>query len=49
MAQDDVSGRLKALGFVPVLDSSPDRFARLVRSELQRWAEVVHEAGIRAD
>jgi tripartite-type tricarboxylate transporter receptor subunit TctC len=33
----------------PVLDSTPEQARALVRSELQRWAAVVREAGIRAD
>jgi tripartite-type tricarboxylate transporter receptor subunit TctC len=49
LAQGETSGRLTAAGFIPVLDSSPERSAALVRSELKRWASVVREGGIHAD
>ena len=49
IAFPEVSARLAAIGMEPVLDSTPEQARALVRSELQRWAAVVREAGIRAD
>ncbi len=49
IALPEVSERLKTIGMEPVLDSTPDRFQALVRSELSRWATFVREAGIHAD
>ncbi len=49
MALPEVSGRLAGIGMEPVLDSTPEQARALVRSELQRWATVVREAGIHAD
>ena len=49
LAKSEASERLTVAGFGPVLDSSPDRLAMLVQSELKRWATVVREAGIHAD
>ena len=49
LAQGGASERLASAGFAPVLDSSPDRFALVIQSELKRWATVVREAGIHAD
>ncbi len=49
IALSEVGARLRAIGMEPVLDSTPEQARALVRSELQRWAAVVREAGIRAD
>lgn len=49
VASGEAGGRLSGAGMTPVLDSSPDQFAALVRSELLRWAALVREAGIHAD
>jgi tripartite-type tricarboxylate transporter receptor subunit TctC len=49
IALPQVGTRLAAIGMEPVLDSTPEQTRALVRSELQRWAAVVREAGIRAD
>jgi tripartite-type tricarboxylate transporter receptor subunit TctC len=49
LANGDAGGRLTAAGMFLVLDSGPDKFGSLVRSELQRWAALVREAGIHAD
>jgi tripartite-type tricarboxylate transporter receptor subunit TctC len=44
----EVKGRLFASG-VEVRTSTPEEFARLIESEIQKWAKVVKAAGIRAD
>jgi len=49
LERSQVSERLSAAGYSPVLGSSPDRFAAFVRSESTRWTAFVHETGIRAD
>ena len=32
-----------------LIGSSPDAFAKLLASEVQRWAQIIQSAGIRAD
>ena len=48
LAQKQVKERLAAAGFEPA-ESSADAFGTHLRAELQRWARVVNEAGIRPD
>ncbi len=49
LAQPEVQERFAALGMEPVLDSNPEAFGALIRSEIAKWMKVVREAGIRAD
>jgi tripartite-type tricarboxylate transporter receptor subunit TctC len=49
LMQPEMRERLTAVGYAPVADSDPQAFARLMQSELARWAKVVREAGIKAD
>ncbi|MGH9576486.1 MAG: tripartite tricarboxylate transporter substrate-binding protein, partial [Terriglobales bacterium] len=49
LAQPEVVERLAGIGVEPVADSDPALFGALIRTELERWAKVVREAGIRAD
>jgi tripartite-type tricarboxylate transporter receptor subunit TctC len=49
LTRPEVHDRLTAVGYEPVADSDPEAFARLIQSELVRWAKVVREAGIKAD
>ena len=44
----EVKGRLFASG-VEVRTSTPEELARLIESEMQKWAKVVKTAGIKAD
>jgi tripartite-type tricarboxylate transporter receptor subunit TctC len=44
----ETSKRLLEQGAVPV-GNTPEEFARLVREEVARWAEVVKVSGARAD
>ncbi|MCW8087951.1 Bug family tripartite tricarboxylate transporter substrate binding protein [Sabulicella glaciei] len=48
MAQPEASGRLAAMGAIPIL-SEPAEYARFVRSESDRWGQLVRDAGIRAE
>lgn len=48
LAQKEVKGRLAAAGFEPA-ESSADAFGALIRAEVQKWARVVTEAGIKPD
>jgi tripartite-type tricarboxylate transporter receptor subunit TctC len=48
LAQKEVKDRLAAAGFEPA-ESGADAFAVLIRSEVQKWARVVSEAGIKPD
>jgi tripartite-type tricarboxylate transporter receptor subunit TctC len=48
-ADPAVKERLAAISMEPALDSSPEQFGRLIRAELERWAQFVRESGIRAD
>jgi tripartite-type tricarboxylate transporter receptor subunit TctC len=48
VAQPDVKERLATLGFTAVADT-PAEFGERLRTEMARWAKVVHDAGIRAD
>ena len=44
----EVKGRLFASG-VEVRTSTPGELARLIESEMQKWAKVVKAAGIKVD
>jgi tripartite-type tricarboxylate transporter receptor subunit TctC len=48
LGQKQVKERLAAAGFEPA-ESSADAFGLLIRAELQKWARVVNEAGIKPD
>lgn len=45
---EDVKGALNQQGMLP-MGGPPDRFAQLIKSELERWPRVVAEARIKAD
>jgi len=47
-ATSETRQRLEALG-VEVADMGPEEFRTHIRSELQKWAKVVRDAGIKAD
>ena len=44
----DTKDRLSAQGFDPVADK-PEEFGRYLRAEVDKWAKVVKQAGLRAD
>ena len=44
----DVKQRLQTLGFAPVANT-PAEFGERIKSEMAKWAKVVHDAKIRAD
>ena len=48
VASPDTRQRLQDLGFEPVADA-PAHFGERIRSEIAKWAKVVHDANIRAD
>jgi len=48
VATPEVQQRLTTLGFAAVADT-PEEFGERLKSEMARWAAVVHAAGIRAD
>jgi tripartite-type tricarboxylate transporter receptor subunit TctC len=48
LALREVRERLESVGMVPA-GAGPDEFQAHIRSELQKWAKVVREAGITAD
>ena len=48
MHAPDLKERLDALATDPVT-STPEEFAALIRREIARWAEVVRDAGLKAD
>lgn len=48
LADADVKKRLFASG-VEIRTSTPEEFARLIASEMQKWAKVVAAAGVKAD
>jgi tripartite-type tricarboxylate transporter receptor subunit TctC len=45
VALPDVKERLAVLGLEPVVNS-PEEFAAQIKTELDRWAKVIHDAGI---
>jgi tripartite-type tricarboxylate transporter receptor subunit TctC len=47
VAMPDVRARLAALGFEPIA-STPNEFADRIKSEIDKWAEVIRAAGITA-
>ena len=48
LAQPEVKERVVALGF-DVVASSPQEFAAQIKSEVAKWARVVHAAGIKVE
>lgn len=48
LKQPDVRERLSNQGVDPD-SSTPEEFARLIAADVERWAEVVKEAGLKAD
>jgi tripartite-type tricarboxylate transporter receptor subunit TctC len=48
VALPDVRERLEGLGFAPVANA-PAEFGQRLKTEMAKWAKVVHDAGIRAD
>lgn len=48
LKQQDVVQRLAATGFEPV-GSTPAAFAEFVHKDIERWARVIRDAGIRMD
>ena len=48
VALPDVKQRLQDLGFEPVADA-PAHFGERIKTEIAKWAKVVHDANIRAD
>jgi tripartite-type tricarboxylate transporter receptor subunit TctC len=45
LAMDQIHERLAALGFEPI-GSSPEEFADRIRTEIEKWAKVIHAAGL---
>jgi tripartite-type tricarboxylate transporter receptor subunit TctC len=43
----DVRGRLEALG-AEIIASSPEQYARFIRSDIAKWAKVIKAAGIKS-
>jgi tripartite-type tricarboxylate transporter receptor subunit TctC len=48
VALPDVKQRLEDLGFDPVADA-PAHFGERIKTEIAKWAKVVHDANIKAD
>jgi len=48
VALPDVKQRLQDLGFEPVADT-PVHFGERIKTEIAKWAKVVHDANIKAD
>ncbi len=48
VALPEIKQRLQGLGFEPVADT-PAQFGERIRTEIAKWAKVVHDANIRAD
>ena len=48
VALPETRQRLQDLGFEPVADA-PAHFGERIKSEIAKWAKVVHDANIRAD
>jgi tripartite-type tricarboxylate transporter receptor subunit TctC len=44
----DLRARFTDFG-LEVIDSSPDQFASIIRSEIPKWAKVIRDAGIKPD
>ena len=45
LAMAQIHERLAALGFEPI-GSSPEEFADRIRTEIEKWAKVIHAAGL---
>ncbi|MGO4328236.1 Bug family tripartite tricarboxylate transporter substrate binding protein [Cupriavidus sp. 2TAF22] len=45
----EVRERLAKIGVEPILDSTPDKAARFVQAETQRWADVIKAGNIQPD
>ena len=48
VAQPDVAAHLRKLGFVPVADK-PEEFGARIKSEIEKWGKVVHDAHLRIE
>ena len=48
VATPEVKQRLQDLGFEPVADA-PEHFGARIKTEIAKWAKVVHDANIKAD
>ena len=48
LASPDIKERLPVLGFAPA-GSSPEEFASLIRSDMNRWAKVIGAANLKPD
>ena len=48
MEGEDVKAKLSAVG-AEIATTSPEEFARIIRSEIERWAKVVKASGARAN
>jgi len=48
VALPEVKQRLQDLGFEPVADT-PAHFGERIKTEIAKWAKVVHDANIKAD
>jgi tripartite-type tricarboxylate transporter receptor subunit TctC len=48
MALSDIRERLVALGSEPA-DSNPSSFAAFIKAESEKWGEIVHSSGAKAD
>ena len=48
VAPPDVKQRLADLGFAPVANT-PAQFGERIKTEIAKWAKVVHDANIKAD
>jgi tripartite-type tricarboxylate transporter receptor subunit TctC len=48
MHSPELKEKLEALATDPVT-STPEEFADLIRREIAKWAEVVREAGLKAE
>ena len=45
-SRKDVTGQLRSVGYEVVLNT-PEQFAELIRTDINRWASVIRSAGIR--
>ena len=48
VAEPDVTAHLRKLGFVPVANR-PDEFGARIKSEIEKWGKVVHDAHLRIE
>jgi tripartite-type tricarboxylate transporter receptor subunit TctC len=48
IAMPELRAKLAGLGLEPI-GSSPDAFAALIKQEIQKWARVIEDSGIRPD